>query len=74
MSDLLNQSARIAFAALIHDLGKFAERTRLSISKETEEKTNNFIAHSTMKKGITATCMPLIPVLPLINWSNICPI
>ncbi len=35
MSNLLEQSCRIALAAFLHDLGKFAERARISASQET---------------------------------------
>lgn len=34
MSSLLFASCRIAFAALVHDLGKFAERAKLPISQD----------------------------------------
>ena len=51
MSDLLNQSARVAFAALIHDLGKFAERARLPISKETQEKNKQLYCPFNQERG-----------------------
>lgn len=35
MSNLLDQSCRIALAAFLHDLGKFAERARIESSQET---------------------------------------
>jgi CRISPR-associated protein Csm1 len=35
MSNRLEQSCRMALAALLHDLGKFAERARISASQET---------------------------------------
>lgn len=34
MSSLLFASCRVAFAALVHDLGKFAERAKLPISQD----------------------------------------
>ena len=34
MTNLLSASSRVAFAALIHDLGKFAERAKLPISDD----------------------------------------
>ncbi|MGC6244638.1 hypothetical protein ACMXZD_00255 [Pasteurella multocida] len=34
MNTLLFPSCRVAFAALIHDLGKFAQRAKLPISQE----------------------------------------
>ena len=37
MDNLLNSSCRVAFAALIHDIGKFAERAKLEISPELRE-------------------------------------
>ncbi len=37
ISPLLEQSSRIALAAFLHDLGKFAERARLPINHETLE-------------------------------------
>ena len=35
--DLLQQSCRIALAAFLHDLGKFAERARIDVDKVTLE-------------------------------------
>lgn len=35
MSNLLEQSCRMALAAFLHDLGKFAERARISANQET---------------------------------------
>ncbi|MDR4653431.1 MAG: hypothetical protein MRJ52_13740, partial [Nitrosomonas sp.] len=37
MSSLLEQSSRIALAAFLHDLGKFAERARISNNQEVIE-------------------------------------
>ncbi|MCB1977133.1 MAG: hypothetical protein KDE66_09045, partial [Nitrosomonas sp.] len=37
MSSLLEQSSRIALAAFLHDLGKFAERARISNDQEVIE-------------------------------------
>ena len=34
MTDLLSASCRVAFAALIHDLGKFSQRAKLPISRD----------------------------------------
>lgn len=34
MSELLNASSRVALAAYLHDLGKFAERARIPVEKE----------------------------------------
>ena len=39
MNDYLYPSCRVAFAALIHDIGKFAERAKIDISDE--KKTGN---------------------------------
>ncbi len=36
-NSLLEQSSRIALAAFLHDLGKFGERARIPVSKETIE-------------------------------------
>jgi CRISPR-associated protein Csm1 len=33
-SSLLNATARLAFCAYLHDLGKFAERARLEVGKD----------------------------------------
>lgn len=38
MNNLLTPSCRMAFAALIHDIGKFAERAKIDISPEVKEK------------------------------------
>ncbi len=38
MTNLLNASCRVAFAALIHDIGKFAERAKIEISPDTKER------------------------------------
>lgn len=35
ISPLLAQSSRIALAAFLHDLGKFAERAKIPIDRET---------------------------------------
>lgn len=35
--DLLDQSCRVAFAALAHDIGKFAERAKIDLSPEQKE-------------------------------------
>ncbi len=35
--EILEQSSRVALAALLHDLGKFAERARLPSDKERLE-------------------------------------
>ncbi len=37
MKDLLYPSCRVAFAALIHDIGKFAERAKIDIPQEMKE-------------------------------------
>lgn len=37
MSSLLEQSSRIALAAFLHDLGKFAERARIPVNSQTLE-------------------------------------
>lgn len=37
MKDLLYPSCRVAFAALIHDIGKFAERAKIDIPQEKKE-------------------------------------
>lgn len=36
-TELLNASCRVALAALLHDLGKFAERANLEVGKERLE-------------------------------------
>lgn len=36
-TELLSQSSRVAFAALVHYLGRFAERARFPIDKEEIE-------------------------------------
>lgn len=38
MSDLSDKTCRVAFAALIHDIGKFAERAKISIPEDTRER------------------------------------
>lgn len=45
MNDYLYPSCRVAFAALIHDIGKFAERAKIDISPE-------------LKDGNIQTCCP----------------
>lgn len=37
INSLLEQSSRIALAAFLHDLGKFAERARIHIDPQTLE-------------------------------------
>ena len=37
LSDLLVPSARIALAAFLHDLGKFAERANIDVDRQTLE-------------------------------------
>lgn len=37
MMNLLYASSRVAFAAMIHDLGKFAQRADLPFTKEQKE-------------------------------------
>lgn len=37
MNEYLYPSCRVAFAALIHDIGKFAERAKIDISRERKE-------------------------------------
>lgn len=51
MSNLLNQSARIAFAALIHDLGKFSERARLPIPQKAREDNKQLYCPFNKEKG-----------------------
>lgn len=41
MHKLLYPSCRVAFAALVHDIGKFAERAKIDITKETKEKNQH---------------------------------
>lgn len=42
MSNLLNQSARVAFSALIHGIGTFAERARLPVSETIPKNNQHF--------------------------------
>ena len=38
MNDYLYPSCRVAFAALIHDIGKFAERAKIDLAPDVKEK------------------------------------
>lgn len=50
---VLVASSRVALAAFLHDLGKFAERARLEVPKDALEahKTQYCQFHSTDKSG-----------------------
>ena len=41
MDSLLYSSCRMAFAALVHDIGKFAERAKLEISLDIKEQNEH---------------------------------
>ncbi|MBF0785421.1 type III-A CRISPR-associated protein Cas10/Csm1 [Muribacter muris] len=51
MSSLLSASCRVAFSALIHDLGKFAERAKLPILKETLDAHKTLYCPYNQKMG-----------------------
>ena len=48
-SALLDATCRVAFAGLIHDLGKFAQRAGIDVTKMPCSSTNSFIARSVRK-------------------------
>jgi CRISPR-associated protein Csm1 len=41
MTNLTDASCRVAFAALIHDLGKFAERAKIEISEDIKDRNKH---------------------------------
>lgn len=49
--DLLDQSCRVAFAALIHDIGKFAERAKIDLSPEQKESNVHVCCPFNRDKG-----------------------
>ena len=51
MNEYLNPSCRVAFAALIHDIGKFAERAKIDISPETKDKNQHIFCPFNTKEG-----------------------
>ncbi len=82
MNDLLAPSSRIAFSALIHDIGKFAQRADIEISPQTKENNTHIFCpynaekkyHSHIHAAYTGIAIDLIEkYLPKINNTDTFP-
>lgn len=51
MNDYLYPSCRVAFAALIHDIGKFAERAKIDLAPDIKEKNQHIFCPFNAKEG-----------------------
>ncbi len=51
VNDYLYPSCRVAFAALIHDIGKFAERAKIDLAPDIKEKNQHIFCPFNAKEG-----------------------
>lgn len=81
-NELLIQSCRMAFSALIHDIGKFAERAKINISAEDKENNIHIFCpynkehqhHSHIHAAYTGIAIDMIEkYLPQINNTDTSP-
>ena len=82
MNNLLTPSCRMAFSALIHDIGKFAERAKIDISSAEKEKNTHIYCpynqkgryHTHIHAAYTGVAIDLIEkYLPAINNTDTFP-